>query len=107
MAPAAAVAVASAVALGAPARWSRAASAAVAVAALAAMLLTRSLWEADVRRLVYIASQARGRWLDRAVDLTMASAAVTLAAAVRGSRAGDAVALALAVVALLCGWAAG
>jgi len=56
---------------------------------------------------VFIASQAKGAWLDRAVDLLLASCGLTLAAALRASRAGYAVAVALAAASLLCGWLAG
>ena len=95
-----------ALAAGHPARWSRAVAALCAVGALAAVLATRSLWEPDVRRAVFIASQAKGRWLDRSVDLLLASCALTLAAALRSSRVGHALALALATGALLGGWLA-
>lgn len=103
MAPIALGLVASALALWVPGRWSRALAGLCALGALAAVLSTRSLWEADVRRAVFIASQSRGRWLDRSVDLLLASCAITLAASVRASRGGYALALALAAGALLCG----
>ena len=104
--PTVAVLVAGALALGFPGRWSRALAVVASVAAVAALLATRAAWEADVRRAVFIASQAKGRWLDRSVDLLLAASALTLAAALRSSRAGYALALALAVGALLGGWAA-
>lgn len=107
LAPALAVLAAAAIAARFPARWSRALAVLCAVGALAAVLATRSLWEADVRRVVFIASQAKGAWLDRAVDLLLASCALTLAAALRASGAGYVVALALAAASLLCGWMAG
>jgi len=103
MAPIGVALAASALALALPGRWSRALAGLCAVGALAAVLATRSLWEADVRRAVYIASQARGRWLDRSVDLLLASCALTLGATARPSREGYALALALASGALLCG----
>jgi len=107
LAPTLAVLAAAALAARFPARWSRALAVVCAVGALAAVLGTRSLWEADVRRVVFIASQAKGAWLDRAVDLLLASCGLTLAAALRASRAGYAVAVALAAASLLCGWLAG
>lgn len=103
LAPTLVVLGASALALRVPGRWPRALAALCAVGALAVVVATRSLWEADVRRAVYIASQSRGRWLDRSVDLLLASGAVSLAASVRSARAGHALALALAAGALLCG----
>jgi hypothetical protein len=107
LAPAAAVLAAGALAVAVPARGSRVVAALVAVAALTAVLATRSLWEADVRRAVFIASQARGRWLDRSVDLLVTACALTLAASVRSSRAGYALGVAAALGALLAAWAAG
>jgi hypothetical protein len=106
-APAAAVLAAAVLAAVVPTRWSRVVAALVAVAALAAVLSTRGLWEADVRRGVFIASAARGRWLDRSVDGLVTACALTLAGSARGSRWGYALGAAAAAGALLAGWAAG
>ena len=104
--PTVALLVAGALTLRLPGRGSRAVAVLAAVVVLTALLWTRADWEADVRRAVFIASQSKGRWLDRSVDLLLASGALTLAAALRSSRAGHALALALSAGALLCGWAA-
>lgn len=105
-APAAALVLAALVAVGTDARWSRALAGAVAVGALAWMLATRGVWEYDVRRGVYLASRARGLWLDRGVELTVAAGALTAASGVRGSRLGFGVAAGVAVAGLACAWAA-
>lgn len=102
--PEVAVLVGCALALAWPTRWSRAAAALCALGAIAALVATRSLWEADVRRAVYIASRARGRWLDRSVELALTAGAVTLAGSLRGSRRAYALALGAAAGALACAW---
>jgi hypothetical protein len=61
-------------------RW--VAFAAVAVG-LVVVLATRRAWENDVRRPVWIADAARGRWLERGVDWLLAALALTAAAALR------------------------
>lgn len=88
-----------------PARWSRAATVVVAVAALGVIVGTRALWEYDTRRALYLVSRARGVWLDRSVELTLAAAPLSAASALRGSRPGLVLSGATAFVALLCLWA--
>ena len=72
-----------------------------AAAGLASLVLSRRTWEADVRRMVYMASRARGLRLDRAVDLLFASAVVALAATLRRSSRGFVVAALLAAAAIV------
>jgi hypothetical protein len=105
--PAAAVLLAAIAGWAVGARWARGAAGAVALGALGWVLATRALWEADVRRGVYIASRARGLWLDRGVALAMAASMVAMAAGLRGSRAGFGVAGVMAAGAMACAWAAG
>lgn len=56
---------------------------AVVVVGLAVLLATRRDWEVDVRRPVWIADAARGRWLERGVDWLFTALTLTAAASLR------------------------
>lgn len=61
--------------------WVDGALALVAASAGLHVLLTRRAWEDAVRRPLWLADVARGRWLDRGVDWLLAALALALASA--------------------------
>jgi len=61
--------------------WLDGALAVVATTAALHLVATRRAWEDAVRRPLWIADVARGRWLDRGVDWLLAALALALAAA--------------------------
>ena len=77
-----------------------------ALALLAMLLRERRTWAAEVRRVAYLASHARGLWLDAAVDLAVAASLLALASALRRSPKGFATAAVLALAATAASLAA-
>lgn len=58
------------------------------IAVVATHLRGRVPWELDVRRPLYLASRARGEWLDRGVSLLLGAAFLSLAVCVLRWREG-------------------